>query len=78
MDSSHALKVSEKILEEIKALAIPHEMSSFGCVTVSIGVAFLTPHYSQNTNLLIKLADEALYEAKSQGRNRIVVKHQSV
>ena len=74
MDRQHALKVSEKILEEIRALAIPHEMSSFGFVTVSIGVAILTPHYSQNTSLLIKTADEALYEAKNQGRNRIVFK----
>lgn len=74
MDSQHTLKVSEKILQEIRRLAIPHEMSSYGFVTVSIGVALLRPHYSQNSNLLVKTADEALYEAKNQGRNRIVFK----
>lgn len=72
MDSQHALKVSEKIREEIQSLAIPHAMSLFDYVTVSIGVTSFTPHYSQNANLLIKVADEALYAAKNQGRNTIV------
>jgi diguanylate cyclase (GGDEF)-like protein len=75
MDSQHALKVSERICKEIQALAIPHIGSIFGCVTVSIGVTSMTPQSVQNANMLIKVADEALYEAKNQGRNKIVFKY---
>lgn len=75
MDSQHSLKVSKKICEEIKALTIPHERSIFGCVTVSIGVTSMTPQSDQYANILIKVADEALYEAKKQGRNKAVFKY---
>lgn len=74
MDIQHALTISNKICEEIKALAIPHEKSIFGCVTVSIGVTSLTPNITLNANILVKVADEALYEAKNQGRNNTVFK----
>lgn len=40
-------------------------------VTISIGVASY-PNYSKNLQHLIKKADEALYEAKKEGRNRVV------
>jgi len=75
MDRQHALKVSERICKEIQVLAIPHIGSIFGCVTVSIGVTSMTPQSVQNPNMLIKVADEALYEAKNQGRNKIVFKY---
>jgi diguanylate cyclase (GGDEF)-like protein len=40
-------------------------------VTISIGVASY-PHYSKDLQHLIKKADEALYQAKKQGRNRVI------
>jgi diguanylate cyclase (GGDEF)-like protein len=40
-------------------------------VTISIGVASY-PHCSKDLQHLIKNADEALYEAKKQGRNRVI------
>jgi diguanylate cyclase (GGDEF)-like protein len=78
MDNQDALKISEIIREEIKALKIPHAMSVFDCVTVSIGVTSLSPQHSQNADFLIKVADEALYEAKNQGRNRTVLKNPAI
>jgi diguanylate cyclase (GGDEF)-like protein len=78
MNAQHALKVSEKICKDIEALAIPHKKSIFGHLTVSIGVTSITPQSSQNAYMLIKVADEALYEAKNLGRNTSIFKHLSL
>lgn len=73
MTGQHAFEISQAICLAIQALAIPHASSTFGCVTVSIGVASVTPQATQQANRLIKLADDALYAAKKQGRNRVVL-----
>ena len=41
-------------------------------VTVSLGVASL-PHDADNPKRIVEIADRALYDAKRQGRNRVVV-----
>ena len=39
-------------------------------VTISLGVHSLVPSSESNPELLIALADKALYQAKKEGRNR--------
>ena len=64
-----AFEVAKHIQKVISSSAIPHVSSSFGIVTVSIGVASLQPS-SQNSLIdLVLLADAALYRAKLSGRN---------
>src|SRR5262249_19728339 len=42
-------------------------------VTASLGLAFSPPAWPRNERALIISADQALYQAKAQGRNRVVV-----
>ena len=55
----------------VLALDIAHPMSSTApLLTVSIGVASRIPSSTELPNVLIAQADEQLYDAKRQGRNR--------
>lgn len=65
----------ENIRASVAALAMPHPgLPAGGTVTVSVGKAFANPARGQQTpDALLRAADAALYEAKRNGRNRVVV-----
>jgi len=70
----YVAEVLTRIQRSIAELNIPHEASRVASrLTVSIGAAFILPSSSRTYEGLIQLADEALYGAKEQGRNRVVV-----
>jgi diguanylate cyclase (GGDEF)-like protein len=71
-NGNNALGIARKICEALQALGLPHEMSEFGIVTASIGVAARVPREGESPDVLIKAADDALYRAKAQGRNQAV------
>jgi diguanylate cyclase (GGDEF)-like protein len=63
--------VAEDIHQALKELALPHGYSPVSdLVTVSIGLASLVPGDDNSVEQLLKMADQALYQAKQQGRNR--------
>lgn len=72
-DAEGVRVIAEKILESLQLLALPHADSEFGFVTVSIGVAVMIPTTGEDSTTLIKVADKALYRAKEEGRNRVVL-----
>lgn len=66
-----ALVFAERMRSGIERLGIPHRNSgSNTVVTISIGVACTAPGID-TAEQLIQRADEALYQAKGQGRNRV-------
>ncbi len=68
-----AISLAEKIRQSLEAMNLPHAQSSFACVTTSIGVAVLVPDEYQTAEMFIRMADKAMYQAKTQGRNQVVL-----
>jgi diguanylate cyclase (GGDEF)-like protein len=65
----------EQIRRQVEELAIPHAGSTAGGhLTVSVGAAIVTPSPERSMQGTIQIADEALSQAKDEGRNRVVVK----
>jgi len=71
--SSYGHELPERLREKVEGLAIEHEGSEQGVLTVSVGVAIIHPGASRSLAGSIQMADEALYEAKGSGRNKVVV-----
>ncbi|WP_019500559.1 diguanylate cyclase domain-containing protein [Pseudanabaena sp. PCC 6802] len=71
-DIEGANYLAEQIRTNVKALNIVHEESLIDeYVTVSLGVASMSPIVGSTPSVLIAAADYALYEAKGRGRNCI-------
>lgn len=68
-----AVHIAETIRKEIHKIQIPHVKSQISeNVSLSLGVASVVPTQELSPETLIKTADEALYQAKKQGRDRFV------
>ena len=67
-----AVQRAEKIRAAIGKLKIHHANQDLGVITLSLGVAIFPDNASDSASI-IKAADVALYQAKHQGRNRVVV-----
>jgi diguanylate cyclase (GGDEF)-like protein len=69
----YARTVPAQIHRDVLELAIPHAGSQAAkYVTVSVGMALARPETSRSLAGAIQAADEALYQAKREGRNRVV------
>ncbi len=67
-----AAKFGERVRRAVEALSLPHDAShAASVVTLSLGVASQVPDSGTSPEILIKAADEALYQAKEAGRNRV-------
>jgi diguanylate cyclase (GGDEF)-like protein len=69
-----AMRVAESIMSVIYDLNLAHVKSLVSDrITLSIGVACVVPNLHLSWEVPISLADKALYQAKQEGRNRIVL-----
>jgi len=72
--AENALLVAESIRKMVSVLAIPHarsDVSNF--ITLSLGISSLIPTLNKSSDSLVAQADEALYIAKNQGRDRAII-----
>ncbi|MDH5445248.1 MAG: diguanylate cyclase [Gammaproteobacteria bacterium] len=70
-DEQGAYFIAEKMRQAVSELNLEHKDSPVDHVTISGGIACLIPDGVNQSEDLIKQADEALYNAKDQGRNRV-------
>lgn len=67
-----ALVVANAIKEEIENANIPHQKSKVSqYITMSLGISTIIPSVNHSPDDLLKSADNALYQAKNNGRNSV-------
>jgi len=75
VDLEGATTVAETLRRAVQDLKINHcESTVAEGVTVSIGVASTVPSIDEPRGQLFDAADQALYEAKEKGRNRVIAR----
>ena len=70
-------ELAERLREAVQNLHTAPEAAGAqngAALTVSVGLGLAVPSIGRTPQGLVQLADEALYEAKQAGRNRVVVK----
>lgn len=73
-----ACQIAERVRKAVEDCAIDHEETQpQGCLTVSVGISTLSPQVTSLKGLL-QTADDALYEAKRTGRNRVTISQAAI
>lgn len=70
-NQQEALSLAQKLRLSVSALNIPHEASPIKSVSISLGVCSLVPNSNYSQDIIVQWADEALYQSKRAGRNRV-------
>lgn len=70
-DEDRVLEAAQRLRQRLNSIHIKTEQGELVSRTVSIGVSFL--HTTDSLDSWMKKADSALYQAKEQGRNRVVI-----
>lgn len=73
LEQAAARQLAERLRGEVERTPFRLGLSAPLHVTVSIGVSTLASDHDQPLDQALKLADDALYQAKRSGRNRVVL-----
>jgi diguanylate cyclase (GGDEF)-like protein len=75
---TQAVETAERLRQAVEQIRIEHRGSrSASTVTISVGLALVEPSRERGYRGALQLADQALYEAKMKGRNRVEIKNQA-
>jgi diguanylate cyclase (GGDEF)-like protein len=70
-----AYSLVERARQAVEDLGIPHAKTTVSpYVTISAGVSVMIPSKAVSNDTALRIADDALYESKHNGRNRITMK----
>lgn len=72
-DADGARRTGERMLEVVRALRLSSGEHEASQVTVSVGLTTRVPDGTEGSESLVAEADEALYQAKRNGRDRVFV-----
>jgi diguanylate cyclase (GGDEF)-like protein len=72
-DAAEIEKLAQRMRKAVAGLAIEHRDSAVKVVTISVGVGIVEPSFERHARGAVQLADEALYQAKTRGRNRVEI-----
>ncbi|NWH06847.1 diguanylate cyclase domain-containing protein [Desulfobacter latus] len=72
-DADDAMKIGALLIQAVETLHIEHQPSDKGIVSISIGVHSLIPTQNDDMSKFVELADQALYESKKTGRDRVTL-----
>lgn len=72
VDAEHALALAQRMCQGVQALGLPHAASpTADVVSISMGMICTQVHNAAQWDAALLAADQALYQAKQQGRNRV-------
>src|SRR5262245_29563321 len=72
-DAGGLLALGERIRARIQEAAIPHDAGPKGVITVSCGGSLSSAASGHELRVVLETADRCLYQAKTTGRNRVVM-----
>jgi diguanylate cyclase (GGDEF)-like protein len=72
LDEKSVKELGARLCERVRRLTLDIKDANVGSITISVGIAIYPLHGSEGEDLL-READEALYQAKAQGKNQAVL-----
>lgn len=66
-----AIQVAELLRSSVESLNLEHKSSDKGIISISIGVNSIIPNQNENIKNFIENSDNALYESKEKGRDKV-------